>query len=89
MRPLFLSLKFTSEEDLFCEQMLIAPFDRRNLKLHIFSTNVFRQGFSVLSSGFIAQLVRASHLYREVTGSNPVEVLKLSGFFTQVQKLRL
>ena len=26
-------------------------------------------------SGFIAQLVRASHWYREVTGSNPVEVL--------------
>ena len=26
-------------------------------------------------SGFIAQLVRASHLYREVTGSNPIEVL--------------
>ena len=25
-------------------------------------------------SGFIAQLVRASHRYREVTGSNPVEV---------------
>ena len=26
-------------------------------------------------SGFIAQLIRASHLYREVTSSNPVEVL--------------
>ena len=26
-------------------------------------------------SGFIAQLLRASHRYREVTGSNPVEVL--------------
>ena len=26
-------------------------------------------------SGFIAQLVRASHRYREVTGSNPIEVL--------------
>ena len=25
--------------------------------------------------GFIAQLVRASHRYREVTGSNPVEIL--------------
>ena len=31
-------------------------------------------------SGFIAQLVRASHWYREVTGSNPVEVLNFSGF---------
>ena len=36
-------------------------------------------------SGFIAQLVRASHQYREVTGSNPVEVLNFfSGFFTQL-----
>ena len=40
-------------------------------------------------SGFIAQLVRASHRYREVTGSNPVEHLNFSGFFTQLQKLRL
>ena len=32
-------------------------------------------------SSFIAQLVRASHLYREVTGSNHVEVLNFfSGF---------
>ena len=38
-------------------------------------------------SGFIAQLVRASHRYREVTGSNPVEVLT-SGFYTQLLKLR-
>ena len=29
-------------------------------------------------SGFIAQLVRASHWYREVTGLNPVEVLTFS-----------
>ena len=33
-------------------------------------------------SGFIAQLVKASHRYREVTGSNPVEVLNFSGFYT-------
>ena len=38
-------------------------------------------------SGFIAQLVRASHRYREVTGSNPVEVLTFSGFYTQLLKL--
>ena len=31
--------------------------------------------------GFIAQLVRASHRYCEVTGSNPVEVLNFSGFY--------
>ena len=39
-------------------------------------------------SGFIAQLVRASHRYREVTGSNPFEVLTFSGFYTQLLKLR-
>ena len=39
-------------------------------------------------SGFIAQLVRASHRYREVTGSNPVENLNFSGFLTQLQELR-
>ena len=39
-------------------------------------------------SGFIAQLVRASHRYREVTGSNPVEVLNFfSGFFTQLHQI--
>ena len=40
-------------------------------------------------SAFIAQFVGASHRYREVTGSNPVEVLDFSAFFTQLQKLRL
>ena len=35
-------------------------------------------------SGFIVQLVRASHRYREVTGSNPVEVLTFSGFSMQL-----
>ena len=39
-------------------------------------------------SGVIAQLVRASHQYREVTGSNPVEVLTFSGFCSQLLKLR-
>ena len=38
-------------------------------------------------SGFIDQLVRASHRYREVTGSNPVEVLTFSGLYTQLLKL--
>ena len=37
----------------------------------------------------VAPLVRASHRYREVTGSNPVEVLTFSGFYTQLLKLRL
>ena len=39
-------------------------------------------------SGFIAQLVRASHQYREVTGWNPVEVLTFSGLCTLLLKLR-
>ena len=45
-------------------------------------------GFIVSATGFIAQLVRASHRCREVTGSNPVEVLTFSGFYTQLCKLR-
>ena len=32
-------------------------------------------------SGRIAQLVRASHRYREVTGTSSVEVLRFSGFY--------
>ena len=36
----------------------------------------------------IAQLVGASHRYREVTGSNAVKVLNFSGYHTQLQKLR-
>ena len=36
-------------------------------------------------SGFIAQLVRASHRYREVTGSNPIEVLTFSSCYTQLR----
>ena len=39
-------------------------------------------------SGFIAQLVRESHRYREVKGLNPVEVLNFSGFPTLLLKLR-
>ena len=35
-------------------------------------------------SGFIAQSVRASHQHREVTGSNPVEILNFSGFYMQL-----
>ena len=38
-------------------------------------------------SGFIAQLVRTSHRYREVTGSKPVEVLTFSGIYTQKLKI--
>ena len=43
---------------------------------------------SVRNESMIAQLVRALHWYCEVMGSNPVEVLKFSGFFKQLQKLR-
>ena len=47
-------------------------------------TYLFRQAYfkTFLNvSGFISQLVRASHRYREVTGSNPAEVLNFSGFY--------
>ena len=46
-------------------------------------TYLFRQAYfkTFLNvSGFISQLVRASDRYREVTGSNPAEVLNFSGF---------
>ena len=39
-------------------------------------------------NGFIAQSVRVSHRHREVTDTNTVEVLKFSGFSTQLLKLR-
>ena len=39
-------------------------------------------------SGFTAQLVRASHQYHQVTGSNPVEVLNFFRLLTQLHKLR-
>ena len=32
-------------------------------------------------SGFMAQLIRASHGYRDVTGSNPIEVLTFLDFY--------
>ena len=32
-------------------------------------------------SGFIAQFVKASHRYPDVTGSNPVEILNFPGFY--------
>lgn len=38
-------------------------------------------------SSFIAQLVRASHQYQQVTGSNPVQVLNFSGFSVQLLKI--
>ena len=44
--------------------------------------------FHTLNCGFEIQLatVRASHRYREITGSNPVEVLSFSGFYTKLLK---
>ena len=40
-------------------------------------------------SDFIAQLVRPSHRFREVTSSNPVDVLKFSGFSTRLPIARI
>ena len=50
--------------------------------------HILKAGLKSTDSGFIGQLVRASHRYREVTGSNPVEVLTFSCFSTQLLKLR-
>ena len=36
---------------------------------------------ALIVSGFISQLLRASHLYCKVTGSNPVEILTFPGFY--------
>ena len=36
----------------------------------------------------VCHLGKGNHRYREVTGSNPVEVMNFSGFYTQVHKLR-
>ena len=46
------------------------------INTHFFHGNIWTHNWPAPNvSGFIAQLVRASHRYREVTGSNPVEVL--------------
>ena len=43
--------------------------------IHLFHGNIWTHNWPAPNiSGFIAQLVRASHQYREVTGSNLVEV---------------
>ena len=56
--------------------------------------HILNCGFEIKSAMIIAvtnapvssQLL--THRYREVTGSNPVEVLTFSGFSTQLLKLR-
>ena len=44
--------------------------------------------FHILNCGFEIKLAtaRASHRYREITGSNPIEVLSFSGFYTKLLK---
>ena len=60
--------------------------------IHPFHGNIWTHNWPAPNvSGFIAQLVRASHPYREVTGSNRVEVLQSVFFrllYTQFHKLR-
>ena len=58
--------------------------------IHLFHGNIWTHNWPAPNvSGFTAQLVRALHRYREVAGSNPVEVLIFffffSGFLTQLQ----
>ena len=58
------------------------------INTHLFHGNIWIHNWPAPNvSGFIAQLHgRASHRYREITGSNPIEFF--SGFFTQLHKLR-
>ena len=58
--------------------------------IHLFHGNIWAHNCPAPNiSGFMAQMVRSMHRYREVTGSNPVEVRNL--FFrliTQLHSLR-
>ena len=55
------------------------------INTHFFHGNIWTHNWEWLHSS----VGRASHRYREVTGSNPVEVLNFfSGFFRQLNKLR-
>ena len=60
------------------------------INTHFFHGNIWTHSWPAPNvSGFIAQLVEHRTGNREVTGSNPVEVLNVfSGFFTQLHKLR-
>ena len=60
------------------------------INTHFFHGNIWTHNWPAPNvSGFIAQLVEHRTGNREVTGSNPVEVLHFfSGFFTQLHKLR-
>ena len=57
------------------------PITKRSNRNHVitFDSHLKTALYNCVS-GFKAQLVRA-HRYREVTGSNPVEVLTFSGFY--------
>ena len=73
------------ESDNWNNDFFLAPFrapalpKSRNWEYYV--TELFYKWPSPNVSGFITQLVRASHRYREVTGSNPVEVLTFSGLY--------
>ena len=60
------------------------------INTHFFHGNIWTQNLPAPNvSGFIAQLVEHHTGDRQVTGSNPVEVLNFfSGFFPQLHKLR-
>ena len=57
---------------------------KRTLSIVFFECWMHHEHLNHLNvSGFIAQLVRVSHQYRDVTGGNHVEVLTFSGFYIQ------
>ena len=59
---------------------------RRSNQLSYEATDVGSWSF-VSSNEPVKSGCEASHRYREVTSSNPVEVLTFSGFYTQLLKL--
>ena len=65
------------------------PYEHMNPQLTIDNEHMNPQLTCCQRQWLHSSVGRASHRYREVTGSNPVEVLNFfSGFFTQLHKLR-
>ena len=74
-------LDFTSADQ--CMKYFIYHFSfipHGLIRIHKWPTPIF--------SGFIAQLITALHRYREITGSNPVEILAFLASYIQLYKMR-
>ena len=61
-----------------CDRCIYKSFFIYIYHIHLFHGNIFMNNCPAPNiSGFIAQLVRELHRYREVMGSNPLEVLNI------------